>query len=167
MNTIYDGTYVIGQTSATNFQAGPGISITQPSEGTVRIANDETLLYSGNTQTTSFALTESPSAFERLKIRFDEMGNGNRIGLMWCNDTSLSTIGAVGLNFLTNDSSDGIHINAARFVINSTGMTMNYSHKKWLALAPTASQNVGDANTISDTVIYEIYGINRISGGNE
>lgn len=38
MNTIYDGSFVLGQTSATNFQAGQGIKIDEPSEGTVRIA---------------------------------------------------------------------------------------------------------------------------------
>lgn len=46
IQSISQGTFTIGQTSATNFQAGPGISITQPSEGTVRIANDETVLFS-------------------------------------------------------------------------------------------------------------------------
>lgn len=74
MNTIYDGTYVIGQTSATNFQAGPGISITQPSEGTVRIGNDETVLYSStqNAKTTTFTLSEPLTAFE--KVRFEITG---------------------------------------------------------------------------------------------
>ena len=71
MNTIYDGTYVIGQTSATNFQAGPGIAITQPSEGTVRIANDETVLFSGErylSATGAFALSENPYNFEEIQI---------------------------------------------------------------------------------------------------
>jgi len=40
INSIAQGTYTLGQTSATTYQAGPGISITQPSEGTVRISND-------------------------------------------------------------------------------------------------------------------------------
>ena len=48
MNTIYDGTFVLGNTSATTYQAGPGISITQPAEGTVRIGTDEKL-YRGYT----------------------------------------------------------------------------------------------------------------------
>ena len=41
IQSISQGTYTIGQTSATNFQAGPGISITQPSEGTVRIGTED------------------------------------------------------------------------------------------------------------------------------
>lgn len=48
MNTIYDNTFTIGQTSAINFEAGPGVSITEPSAGTVRIGNDETVLWSGS-----------------------------------------------------------------------------------------------------------------------
>jgi hypothetical protein len=33
MNTISDGTFTIGQTSAINFEAGPGITVTEPSAG--------------------------------------------------------------------------------------------------------------------------------------
>lgn len=37
INSIANGTYTIGQTSATNFIAGPGVRIDSPSAGTVRI----------------------------------------------------------------------------------------------------------------------------------
>lgn len=40
IQSISQGTYTIGQTSAINFEAGPGISITEPTAGTVRIGND-------------------------------------------------------------------------------------------------------------------------------
>ena len=40
IQSISQGTYTIGNTSAINFEAGPGISITEPSAGTVRIGND-------------------------------------------------------------------------------------------------------------------------------
>ena len=45
IQSISQGTYTIGQTSATNFIAGPGIKIDEPSAGTVRIGNDETVLF--------------------------------------------------------------------------------------------------------------------------
>ena len=67
MNTIYDGTYVIGQTSATNFVAGPGIKIDSPSAGTVRIGNDETVLWSGDSLS-GCTFTETKYNFERLKV---------------------------------------------------------------------------------------------------
>lgn len=40
MNTIYDGSYTLGSTSALTFEAGPGIKIDEPSAGTVRIGMD-------------------------------------------------------------------------------------------------------------------------------
>lgn len=69
INSIANGTFTIGQTSATNFQAGPGISITQPSEGTVRIANDETVLFDNGTSGTSAgSLSENKTNFDYLKV---------------------------------------------------------------------------------------------------
>lgn len=70
MNTIYDGTYVIGETSATTFIAGQGIKIDQPSAGTVRIGNDETVLYSGNLtgNGATAQLSEPIQNFEKIKV---------------------------------------------------------------------------------------------------
>lgn len=73
MNTIYDGSFVLGQTSATNFIAGPGIVIDSPSAGTVRIGNDETVLwsgvYSGTIGSTNYiTLSERPDNFETIEI---------------------------------------------------------------------------------------------------
>ena len=72
MNTIYDNTFVLGQTSATNFVAGPGIVIDEPSAGTVRIGNDETVLFSGdvspNGQTSVAQLSEPISAFDEYEV---------------------------------------------------------------------------------------------------
>ena len=77
MNTIYDGSFVLGQTSATNFVAGPGIKIDSPSAGTVRIGNDETVLFEstnadGTTLTTASPITlaEDYSNFSRMRIEY-------------------------------------------------------------------------------------------------
>lgn len=67
IQSISQGTYTIGQTSATNFVAGPGIKIDEPSAGTVRIGNDETVLWSGNL-TSTFSLSESMSSFNRVRF---------------------------------------------------------------------------------------------------
>lgn len=67
MNTIYDGSYVLGQTSGLTFEAGPGIKIDEPSAGTVRIGNDETVLWSGTlTSGTTASLSENITNFERI-----------------------------------------------------------------------------------------------------
>lgn len=70
INSIANGSFVLGQTSATNFVAGNGIKIDEPSAGTVRIGNDETVLWSGNATYTNFPLTlnEPMSSFETVKF---------------------------------------------------------------------------------------------------
>lgn len=69
IQSISQGTYTIGQTSAINFQAGPGIKIDEPSAGTVRIGNDETVLFNG-TQTFSATLSESVKNFQKIAIEY-------------------------------------------------------------------------------------------------
>lgn len=66
INSIANGTYTIGETNKLTFSAGPGIVIDEPSAGTVRIGNDETVLWSGNTN--SGTLSEPISAFEYAKF---------------------------------------------------------------------------------------------------
>ena len=79
MNTIYDGSYTLGSTSALSFEAGPGIKIDEPSAGTVRIGTDETVLWSGtyNASTTSVNLSESYKNFEEIDITWTHFGNKN------------------------------------------------------------------------------------------
>ena len=69
IQSISQGTFTIGQTSAQNFIAGPGIKIDEPSAGTVRIGNDETVLWSGTCKANSSVnLSESYKNFERIRI---------------------------------------------------------------------------------------------------
>lgn len=72
IQSISQGTFTIGNTSATNFKAGPGITIDSPSTGTVRIGNDETVLFAGNITATNStgALSEPPSAFNDLRVEW-------------------------------------------------------------------------------------------------
>ena len=74
IQSISQGTFTIGQTSATNFVAGPGIKIDSPSAGTVRIGNDETVLWSGDLNQTNFSaeqnLSESITNFERVRFNW-------------------------------------------------------------------------------------------------
>lgn len=76
IQSISQGTYTIGQTSATNFIAGTGVRIDEPSAGTVRIGDDETVLWSGSwtpgngTVVTNSAIevSESVSNFEYIRV---------------------------------------------------------------------------------------------------
>lgn len=80
IQSISQGTYTIGQTSATNFIAGPGIKIDEPSAGTVRIGTDETVLWSDTTNgltSGSLVLNEPWSGFERIRLHVvDKFGWG-------------------------------------------------------------------------------------------
>lgn len=70
IQSISQGTYTIGQTSATNFVAGPGIKIDEPSAGTVRIGNDETVLWSGNVwnKNIEMVLSDSLKNYDSYKV---------------------------------------------------------------------------------------------------
>ena len=45
MSEIYNGTFVLGNTSATTLSAGPGIKIDESTPGVIKVSNDETVLY--------------------------------------------------------------------------------------------------------------------------
>ena len=165
INSIANGTYIIGQTSATNFQAGHGISITEPSAGTVRIANDETVLFNGNITATNAtgALSEPPSAFNDLRVEWYGE-NHTQYGLKCnyfhndgLNFTGLACGGlaqtyenyAMGHHFgylnLTNDVVTLVR--QCRYNFNTTG--------------------IGDFTSGNGMFrLQRIVGINRISGGN-
>ena len=70
MNTIYDGTFVLGDTNELTFSAGPGIKIDSPSAGTVRIGNDETVLWesSGAFLNPATELNEPGTNFEKIEF---------------------------------------------------------------------------------------------------
>lgn len=70
INSIANGTFTIGQSSALTFEAGPGITIDSPSAGTVRIGNDETVLWEGSANAGLFPITlsEPATAFEEIKF---------------------------------------------------------------------------------------------------
>ena len=128
IQSISQGTFTIGQTSATNFVAGPGIKIDEPSAGTVRIGNDETVLYSGSSTITTGALSEPATNFNYLRVSFAEKANdtvyqcgqlvadldineclnGNNcksacMGLTWHNIAQSTNAGArIGIFYLTS-----------------------------------------------------------------
>lgn len=163
IQSISQGTYTIGQTSATNFQAGPGIKIDEPSAGTVRIGNDETVLFettstSGTPMTDTFNLSGSMADFDRIKILYRpwndsiipewfEFDYNNAGGIKLMRRSTTFTI--VPLRFIVcefNFSADNSFVvNDVRFADGSF----------------TTSTLQKDRGTI-----YKVIGINRISGSN-
>jgi len=178
INSIAQGTYTLGQTSATTYQAGPGISITQPSEGTVRISNDETVIFNGDVsgQVTDFNTNEQINNFEKLNVYY------------CCNDDGLSLLGGNITTYDTNVLTAQNQISLGGTYTISNGYTCFYNlyytitngsafsctQSKRFWLAPTATSGEGNVayNPTTNTekkkngYIYKIIGINRISVSN-
>ena len=145
IQSISNGTYMIGETTQTELQAGHGISITKPSEGTVRIAADETVLWENSSgSTSSVALSESPYNFDFVDIyASSRSGNNNPPGpsvyrLSLINNP---TMFCVASGYLT--SSNVLQSSAIKFSVSSTSISI---------------QSGGSGVS---TVIYKVVGINR------
>lgn len=161
IQSISQGTYTIGQTSATNFVAGPGIKIDQPSVGTVRIGNDKTVLWSGNCLTqgaASVSLSESASNFEKIEIyaipnpsdsyNFPQVftyPGSNTKGAYICPFMTTSLKGKFSVGIWTITNGTALNLEAA-------AQTDSYPTYNW-------NDSYGG--------IIKVIGINRISGGNE
>ena len=173
MANIFDGTFVLGSTSATNFVAGPGIKIDSPSAGTVRIGNDETVLWSGDkTGTGTIPLSEGVNNFERIAVyinsedvnvtapqkfeslvEFGTAGSITRFVIRYGGELSKSLVAA----------ENSIYVWGGELVVYAT----NYSE---LNVGRTNRAHLSNITTIIDhsslTHIRKIVGINRISGSN-
>ena len=165
IQSIANGTYVIGQTSATNFIGGTGIKVDSPAEGTVRIANDETVLWSGNytgTKTKQFPLTESYKNFEELEIWWGNQPGGGLRGVLInrypVNDQQIAWFGA-------NACSDGTKHLAYKFCFlsanNDTELTA-YNYRQADVNASTTANFVwGTPQQYYECYPVRIVGINR------
>ena len=170
IQSISQGTYTIGQTSATNFIAGPGIKIDEPSAGTVRIGNDETVLWSGATPLSSMNgsvnalnLSESLFNFEKVAVYARPLPSHNMFKV-----TEFQPDGNTeGFDWLTWFKGGGSGSNG---VIRFGGAFMQYSDNKLWAKKDEFFQLSVASNGISmqpnQNIITQIVGINRISGSN-
>ena len=71
MSEIYNGTFVLGNTSATQIVAGEGIKIDTTEPGVIKVSNDETVLWQlptiGGTST-SATLSEAFTNFDQIEV---------------------------------------------------------------------------------------------------
>lgn len=160
MNTIYDNTFVLGQTSATNFVAGPGIKIDEPSAGTVRIGNDETVLYTGNTAVTAFTVSEPLTNFTEVAFyvapNYETTVSKIVLPMVGYNTSHI----ALTYHSVWNGFKGGIQISTE---YNNTGMSaFQLISGAWFGWANDAAKT----GTYNDAYIHKIIGINRISGSN-
>ena len=156
MNTIYDGTYTIGQTSATNFIAGNGIKIDEPSAGTVRIGTDETVLWEGTltASTDKITLSEPFTNFERQGVYWKSYERRFYSEFSNSGTDNPFTLGAV---FVLQDG------NVEKSCTTWKGdSTTELSYKN----TSHGSITAGGTSFTNNVVPFKIVGINRI-GGNE
>jgi hypothetical protein len=164
IQSISNGTYVIGQTSATNFVGGPGIKVDSPSEGTVRISNDETVLYEDWSKVdqlagTVFNLSESWKNFERIGITYDNMEFTGRLGY-----TEYPTSGQLTFRPPLTNFNDGLSINIPWARWEPSGNNIYVKSRGLLYDSWTHPQ--ATSGSFRGYRLHKIVGINRISGGN-
>ena len=177
IQSISNGTYTLGETNKLTFSAGPGIKIDEPSEGTVRIGNDETVLWSGVANAGEFSLSESYKNFEKIGITH---------GCRWAPANRTFAEDAIFDSNLFNTYSGASIIATEMEMSNITALNDIYTHfsitpitpvndtklKLWSSKVtflqtPTDIATVTGSHKIEEArTIYKIYGINRISGSN-
>lgn len=171
MNTIYDNTFVLGQTSATNFVAGPGIKIDEPSAGTVRIGTDETVLWSGtkNSIGETIQLSESLNNFNKIAIlhcdRYAIDGSVSYFERTTSADFEWLTFPCVSQFMYSNavyNRGSELSANANKDVLTIVG-SFNYGVN---TAGPYGYSILTADSALGYRNIYKVVGINRISGSN-
>lgn len=170
INSIANGSFVLGQTSATNFVAGPGIKIDEPSAGTVRIGNDETVLWSGESTVLNqtFNLSEPFTNFK--KIRFKHCFEGSGVFAPIFTDYDTSTLTAQG----GAKQGIGLGYNGCKAQNDLPGWNFGLANIVSVSNTELSGRGAGyfalnTKSLITKNIyyIYGIYGVDRISGGNE
>lgn len=159
IQSIANGSFVLGQTSATNFVAGPGIKVDQPSEGVVRIGNDETVLFensSGINGNTNITLTESISNFKYVQIDYSVWDDEKATQILPVQSSQYQ------LNTVWYDNNSNFYHFCDVLTISGTSYTLIKA--AFHNFNSTVVNVDGDAKKFFKT--YKVIGINRISGSN-
>lgn len=161
IQSISQGTFTIGQTSATNFVAGPGIKIDEPSAGTVRIGNDETVLYEGN-KAAELQLSESIKNFKTFKI-YMSVGQSLTCYTVHEFDSSVGNVWATVQAWAETTEGSNCALCCVRFTFDDTTNKINLTNRKLITFGnwnnTTATPS---ASTLaSPSLAFKVIGINR------
>ena len=134
-NNIYDGTFVLGNTSATTLSAGPGIKITTDEPGVIKVSNDETVLWSGSPSASNvnINLSEPISGFERFAVEWRSYARFYRDELFGDSNKPTMALGAVFVN------TDGAYEKSLTTWTTTDGQT--YTWRATIHGTFTANQN--------------------------
>lgn len=157
---IWNGSYVLGDTSASTIIAGDGIKVDSSVPGTIRISNDETVLYSttGDGRNNSFTLSELASNFEYLRFEGIGFNNGPCLTTIQA-PTGTENISLTYLYFCANNDGNPLQLHASRFS-TTDAKTYTTLSKKFLYWSLDGVTPGG--NTTSVVSIKKVVGINRL-----
>lgn len=159
-NSIYNGSFVLGNVSATTIIAGDGIKVDSSVPGTIRISNDETVLWTSGVGTSAVTLSESFENFESIKLvhntQVEEFRNpkvGHTVRYWHGYDTMTQNTYKMAMVHLSfTDATHITNVSAKSLFFPTTGTTTAFT------------VNLND--TYSLNTIIAVIGCNRISGGN-
>lgn len=162
IQSISLGSYTLGDTNKLTFSAGPGIRIDEPSEGTVRIGTDETVLFSGNFNTKSCTLSESPLNFESVKFYLVDDGGHTSWG-----STEIKSDLLYNCSGENGQCKAGCAVPWAEgFRIMTVSATSANNYRDWKSCGYQWWGNGGGQIGTGYLNILKVIGINRISGSN-
>lgn len=163
LRSISEGSFVLGDTNGLTFEAGSGISISEPSEGTVRIANDETVLFevTGTQGVSTCTLSESPFNFQYLEIYVSEKGELEA----QCNKIYILSSSIQRIHVHYNSGNNQCQFVAAKGTISNTTLTITDS-VGYDCTFSSGNMSLTRNSTQQLSCIRRVVGVNRISGGN-
>lgn len=169
MSEIYNGTFLLGNTSATTLSAGPGIKLDTSVPGTIKISNDETVLWEVATTanaTSAGNFSENPFNFERIGVYWLMNNDGTLQSPTYQEFPTLqNTTYYLNAGFGNSYCYIGkVHFNVGSSSFSST-KAQGIQIANWNATASITSIDPNYLNKMRNG-FYRIVGINRISGGN-
>ena len=156
MSEIYNGTFLLGNTSATTLSAGPGIKIDSTSvPGTIKISNDETVLYSG-AYTSAFSVSEPITNFNNIRLvchnnRDNEYAFGSIVNtnyftfgtINWTDNTDNNPLQLFGGGYSSTNGVDFTYLGGYQIYFSKNGATIGGGGPKTVNYAITISQVIG------------------------
>lgn len=168
MASIWEGNFVLGNTSATTLSAGEGIKLDTSVPGVIGISNDETVLFTSDNKngSSAFSTSETIKNFERIAV----------LPARYEND-SLTGTGPY-MYYNTENLSGGTNNNAMNSIC-----PMIFEYAFWKITRFSADESLTNFNAVTGyqvdmtthsyysnqkcyVGVKQIIGINRISGGN-
>lgn len=159
MSQIYNGSFVLGNTSATTLSAGEGIKLDTSVPGTIGISEDTTVLYENSTGASAMSFSEPLSSFERILVYGSQASVGE---WGWTTLLPLGTsYGVCFTRFIGGNNPCQIGGGVLAVNSNHTSGRLTGCGRRWLPL----STGAGGSDT-NQFMFKKVIGINHISGGN-